>query len=157
MTKTFEVKYLREIIDARTDEILEYISKSIEASGYKEYLKNGIVLAGGVVGDYGILEKLKTLLNYDIRIGTTIKIDGMTTTLKSPACITGMGVLLTALEDEYSYLKQTNVEDKIEEVKEKVETVNTTTLNNVEKKEIVKKKIETKKSSKLKKWLGNFI
>ncbi|MEI6856877.1 cell division protein FtsA [Psychrilyobacter sp.] len=157
LTKTFEVKYLREIIDARTDEILEYISKSIEASGYKEYLKNGIVLAGGVVGNYGILEKLKTLLNYDIRIGTTIKIDGMTTTLKSPACIAGMGVLLTALEDEYSCLKQTNVEDKIEEVKGKKETVNTTTLNKVEKKGIVKKKIETKKPSKLKKWLGNFI
>lgn len=157
LTKTFEVKYLREIIDARTDEILEYISKSIEASGYKEYLKNGIVLAGGVVGNYGILEKLKTLLNYDIRIGTTIKIDGMTTTLKSPACIAGMGVLLTALEDEYSYLKETNVEDKVEEVKEKKETVNTTTLNKVEKEGIVKKKIETKKLSKLKNWLGNFI
>ncbi|UUV19382.1 cell division protein FtsA [Fusobacteria bacterium ZRK30] len=152
MTKTFEVRYLREIMDARTDEILEYISKSIEASGYKEYLKNGVVLAGGVVGDYGILEKLKSLLDYDIRIGTTIKIDGMTTTLKNPACITGMGVLLTALEDEYSDLQKTNVEDKVEEVKEKVETV-----NKVEKKEAVKKKTGTKSPSKFKKWLGNFI
>ena len=154
LTKTFEVKYLREIMDARTDEILEYISKSIEASGYKEYLKNGVVLAGGVVGDYGILEKLKALLDYDIRIGTTIKIDGMTTTLKNPACITGMGVLLTALEDEYSDLQKTNVEDKVEEEKEKekIETV-----NKVEKKEAVKKKAETKGPSKFKKWLGNFI
>jgi len=152
LNKTFEVKYLREIMDARTDEILEYISKSIEASGYKEYLKNGVVLAGGVVGDYGILEKLKALLDYDIRIGTTIKIDGMTTTLKNPACITGMGVLLTALEDEYSDLQKTNVEEKVEEVKEKVEPV-----NKVEKKEVVKKKAGTKSPSKFKKWLGNFI
>lgn len=152
VTKTFEVRYLREIMDARTDEILEYISKSIEASGYKEYLKNGIVLAGGVVGDYGILEKLKALLEYDIRIGTTIKIDGMTTTLKNPSCITGMGVLLTALEDEYSDLQKTNVEEKVEEVKEKKEEV-----NKVEKKEVVKKKSGTKSPSKFKKWLGNFI
>ncbi|WP_028854804.1 cell division protein FtsA [Psychrilyobacter atlanticus] len=154
LTKTFEVRYLREIMDARTDEILEYISKSIEASGYKEYLKNGVVLAGGVVGDYGILEKLKALLDYDIRIGTTIKIDGMTTTLKNPACITGMGVLLTALEDEYSDLQKTNVEDKVEEEKEKekIEIV-----NKVEKKEAVKKKAETRGPSKFKKWLGNFI
>lgn len=152
VTKTFEVRYLREIMDARTDEILEYISKSIEASGYKEYLKNGIVLAGGVVGDYGILEKLKALLEYDIRIGTTIKIDGMTTTLKNPSCITGMGVLLTALEDEYSDLQKTNVEEKVEEVKEKREEV-----NKVEKKETVKKKSGTKSPSKFKKWLGNFI
>lgn len=152
VTKTFEVRYLREIMDARTDEILEYISKSIEASGYKEYLKNGIVLAGGVVGDYGILEKLKALLEYDIRIGTTIKIDGMTTTLKNPSCITGMGVLLTALEDEYSDLQKTNVEEKVEEVKEKKEEV-----NKVEKKESVKKKSGTKSPSKFKKWLGNFI
>ncbi len=154
VTKTFEVRYLKEIMDARTDEILEYISKSIEASGYKEYLKNGVVLAGGVVGDYGILEKLKALLEYDIRIGTTIKIDGMTTTLKNPACITGMGVLLTALEDEYSDLQKTNVEDKVEEIKEKE---NIETVNKIQKKEVVKKKAGTKGPSKFKKWLGNFI
>ncbi len=156
VTKTFEVRYLREIIDARTDEILEYISKSIEASGYKEYLKNGLVLAGGVAGDYGILEKLKGLLDYDIRIGTTIKIDGMTTALKNPASITGMGVLLTALEDEYTELQKTNIEDKLEEVKEKTET-----MNKVEKKEIkketAKKKTGSQGGSKFKKWLGNFI
>jgi len=152
LIKSFEVKYLRDIIDARTDEILEYVSKSIVASGYKEYLKNGVVLAGGVVGDYGILEKLKALLNYEIRIGTTIKINGMTTTLKNPDCIAGMGILLTALEDEYSCLKKTNIEDKIEKEKEKIEDV-----NKVEKKDEVNKKTKIKSPSKLKKWLGNFI
>ncbi|OQY41889.1 MAG: cell division protein FtsA [Fusobacteriia bacterium 4572_74] len=152
MTKIFEVRYLREIIDARTDEIIEYILKSIEASGYKEYLKNGIVLAGGVVGDYGILEKLKVLLKYDIRIGTTINIDGVTTILKNPACITGMGVLLTALENEYNDLQKINVENKVEEEKEKLKTV-----NKIEEKEIIKKKNRTKSPSKFKKWLGNFI
>ena len=157
LTKTFEVKYLREIMDARTDEILEYISKSIEASGYKEYLKNGIVLAGGVVGDYGILEKLKALLNYDIRIGTTIKIDGMTTTLKNPACIAGMGVLLTALEDEYSNLEKINTDDKTDKVIEKKETVKKETVNKIEKKEMTKKKPGSQGKSKFKKWLGNFI
>jgi cell division protein FtsA len=156
ITKTFEVRYLREIIDARTDEILEYISKSIEASGYKEYLKNGLVLAGGVAGDYGILEKLKGLLDYDIRVGTTIKIDGMTTALKNPASITGMGVLLTALEDEYTELQKTNIEDKLEEVKEKKETVNKLEKKEV-KKETVKKKTGSQGGSKFKKWLGNFI
>ena len=157
ITKTFEVRYLREIIDARTDEILEYITKSIEASGYKDYLKNGIVLSGGVVGDYSILEKLKgLLLDYDIRIGTTIKIDGMTTTLKNPSCIAGMGVLLTALEDEYSELQKIGEENKVEEKKEVTKTV-----KNIEKKdtvkEIVKKESVSKGGSKLKKWLGNFI
>ena len=147
LTKTFEVIYLRQIIDARTDEILEYISKSIEASGYKEYLKNGVVLAGGVVEDYEILDKLKVLLNYDVRIGTTIKINGMTTTLKKPSCITGVGVLLTALEDEYSDLKKINVEDKVEKK----------TVSKVEKKDTDDKKARTKSPSRFKKWLGNFI
>jgi len=152
VTKTFEVSYLMEIIDARTYEILEYVSKNIEASGYKEYLKNGIVLAGGVVGDYGILEKLKSLLKYDIKIGTTIKIDGMTTTLKNPACITGMGVLLTALEEEYSDMQMVNSDEKEVEVQEKEKP-----LDKIEKKEIMNKESKTKSPSKLKKWLGNFI
>jgi cell division protein FtsA len=160
VTKTFEVKYLREIIDARTDEILEYILKSIEASGYKDYLKNGIVLAGGVVSSYNILEKLKGIFGENIRIGTAINISGMTTQLKDPSAVSGMGVLLTALEDEYNDLLGSSV---VEENKEK----NTTKIKEekVEEKKEVKveeKKVDTKTSkpltkSKFKKWLGNFI
>jgi len=162
VTKTFEVKYLKEIIDARTDEILEYILKSIEASGYKDYLKNGIVLAGGVVSSYNILEKLKKIFGENIRIGSAINISGMTTQLKEPSAISGMGVLLTALEDEYNNLLNSNT---IEEKKEK-EKINVELKEEkvVEKQEVKKedKKIDSKTSkpltkSKLKKWLGNFI
>ena len=153
ITKTFEIRYLREIIDARTDEILEYIIKSIEASGYKEYLKNGVILAGGIVENYEILEKLKGLLkHYEIKIGTTIKINGMTAKLKTPDYIAGMGILLTALEDEYSDLKKISIEDEIEKERQKKEEE----TNNV-KKEVTKKKTKIKSPSKLKKWLGNFI
>ena len=157
VTKTFEVSFLKEIIDARTDEIIEYILKSIEASGYKEYLKNGIVLAGGVAGNYGITEKLKKLIDNDVRVGMTININGMTTQLKHPSAISGMGVLLTALEDEYILLQNTQeIQEKKEEKKE------------IKKEEEVKKKIQEKKEKKkeekssksfekIKKWLGNFI
>lgn len=161
VTKTFDVKYISDIIEARTDEILEYVLKSIEASGYKDYLKNGIVLSGGVVSDYNILEKLKLISDENIRIGTTINISGMTSQLKDPAAVSGMGILLTSLEDEYDELLNN---PKIKEERKVAETPKKKEEVIKEKKEVAKekavKKPETSKpvvKSKWKKWLGNFI
>ncbi|MCK5780163.1 MAG: cell division protein FtsA [Psychrilyobacter sp.] len=161
-SKTYDIKYLRDIIDARTDEMLNYISSTIEASGYKEYLKNGVILTGGVVESYEILDKLKKLLGPNIKIGKTIKINGMTTKLKTPATTAGVGILLTALEDEYN-----NLEKKIGREEKKEEKSKKSTIINKEEKNVktqtkdVKKELnipkENLEKSKWKKWLSNFI
>jgi cell division protein FtsA len=166
ITKTYEVNYLRDIIDARTDEIVNYILKNIEASGYKEYIKNGIVLIGGVVNDYGILEKLKSQVNHNVKIGTTLNISGMNTELKKTSSASGMGVLLTALEEAYNDIKnETEEKQEKEKLKHKVEKKKTDEKLEVkEKKEktktkakMIKPKLDSSKMDKLKKWLSNFI
>ncbi len=166
LTKTFDMKYLRDIIDARTDEILEYICKSIEASGYKEYLKNGIVLSGGVVESYDIQERLKKIVKYDVRVSSPISIEGLNVNLKVPSSVTGVGILLTILEDEYTKLQNGEIADDVEEEKDGDNFVEE---EKVEEKELIDKskdvenerkegkKEKRSRFQKVKKWINNFI
>jgi cell division protein FtsA len=164
VAKSYEVKYIKDILNARTDEILKYVLSSIEASGYKEYIRNGIVLTGGTAGNYGILKALKKQVEYDVRIGNSIVINGMTSALKKPGAMASIGLLLIALEDEYKKLKDSKFEEpKVEEegkveatTEEKGSKEEKENKKNVEKK-ITQKDDENSVMKKIKKWFDIFV
>ena len=63
------VKYLSEIIDARTREIIDAVLYQIQESGYADKLRNGIVVTGGGANLVNLPDLLKEMSGYNVRIG----------------------------------------------------------------------------------------
>lgn len=71
-TGTYEqlpVKYLSEIITARSKEIVEAVLYMIQASGFAERLRNGIVLTGGCANLANLSGMIKDMSGYNVRPG----------------------------------------------------------------------------------------
>jgi len=66
--KTVDNKFLAGIIEARTEEILDYISGQIEKSGFADRV-NGIVITGGGSQLLNLTEKIELRTGLDVRIG----------------------------------------------------------------------------------------
>lgn len=68
----FEVKVsmLTEIIEARIDEMLEFVRKAIIDSEYYDEIKGIVIVGGGVSFIKGIVEKTESILNKSVRIGS---------------------------------------------------------------------------------------
>lgn len=67
------IKYLSEIITARMKEIIEAMLYEIEKSGYKDNLKNGVVIVGGGANMLNLCTFIKELSGYTARIGSPQK------------------------------------------------------------------------------------
>lgn len=63
------VKYLSEIITARTEEIIDAILFKIQESGYADNLRSGIVLSGGCANMINCSNLIKQMSGYNVRIG----------------------------------------------------------------------------------------
>lgn len=63
------VKYLSEIVNARTKEIVEAILYQIQESGYADKLRNGIVVTGGGANLVNLPNLIKELSGYNVRAG----------------------------------------------------------------------------------------
>ena len=63
------VKYLSEIITCRMREIVEAVLFQIQASGYADKLRNGIVLTGGGANMVNIATLIKEMSGYTVRMG----------------------------------------------------------------------------------------
>ncbi len=86
-------QFLSEIIEARTEEILEVILKEIKRSGYDGLLPAGIVLAGGTAKLLGIQDLARDVMGLPVRIGTPQNLQGLVDTLQNPAFATSVGLL----------------------------------------------------------------
>lgn len=69
--REISVKYLSEIITARQREIIDAILYEIQASGYADRLKNGVVLTGGGASMLNIGTFIKELSGYNTKVGGT--------------------------------------------------------------------------------------
>lgn len=67
--KEIPVKYLSEIISARTREILDAIFYEIQRSGMQDILRSGIVLTGGGAKLIGLGALVKDMSGYNVRLG----------------------------------------------------------------------------------------
>lgn len=72
--KQLSVKYLSEIITARTKEIIEAMLYEIQRSGLADDLKSGIVISGGCAEMANCCSLIKEMSGYSVRVGYPKKI-----------------------------------------------------------------------------------
>ncbi len=93
-------QFLSEIIEARTEEILEMILKEIKRSGYDGLLPAGIVLCGGTAELAGIRDLARDVMGLPARIGKPQNLEGLVDTLQSPAFATSVGLLQWGIQHD---------------------------------------------------------
>ena len=97
------VKYLSEIITCRAREIINAILYLIQASGFAERLRNGVVLTGGCANLANLASLIKTMSGYNVRIGYPRRY------FSSAGCpgigetgaVASVGMILSASKDPY--------------------------------------------------------
>ncbi|MBI2721629.1 MAG: cell division protein FtsA [Bacteroidetes bacterium] len=127
--KEISIKFLAQIIQARMEEILEFVLFEIKSSGYERKLSAGIVVTGGG----SLLKHLPQLVmlttGMDCRIGTPNEhLAGDDDELKNPLYATGVGLVMKGIEKYEREAKrglniakpevQTEPKTKVEQIKE---------------------------------------
>ncbi|GAB4567790.1 MAG: cell division protein FtsA [Anaerolineae bacterium] len=93
-------RFLSEILQARTAEILEEILREIKRSGYDGLLPAGVVLTGGGAQQNGLREFSREVFQLPVRIGTPNGFGGPE--LSHPAYATVVGLILWGLRQRRS-------------------------------------------------------
>ncbi len=98
--KEISERNLARIIQARLEEILDYIRWEIKRSGFEKKLIGGIVLTGGgsMLKNINLLTEFHTGFNARIGIPVDHLAHGYSSQLASPIYSTALGLLLIALE-----------------------------------------------------------
>ncbi len=137
--KEISFRSLACIIQARMEEIIEFVAYHIEKSGYYEKLGAGIVVTGGgsLLKNLAPLIKLKTGL--DVRIGTPDRFVGLDLVDKNelPLCSTSIGLLVGG----HLYVSPKAVEQKLFDDVDERETEKTAKSKKTGRSKSVKSKI----------------
>lgn len=99
--KTVEVELLqvKEILDARSEELLENINNKIEESNFAELAINGIAFTGGAVKTSGFIDKARRVLNRPVRVADMQHIKGFEESLHRHEGVTGAGLMALVLSE----------------------------------------------------------
>jgi len=98
--KTIPAGYIAEIIQPRTEEMIEMLRKEIEAFSGHESAVCGVVLTGGASLLNGFDTLAESLLGLPVRVGRPVNIRGRIAGVSSPIYSTGVG--LAAYGQEFS-------------------------------------------------------
>ncbi len=127
-SKKVSIRDIKDVIQARTGDIIDFINLTIEDSGFNGYLAKGIVLTGGVADLEGVLENIKGKIGYPVKKELPIKIKGLNKYSYGDAVV--VGIFFEDLEKEYrSYQEKlreqenVNTEENDEEMEEKIDEV----------------------------------
>jgi cell division protein FtsA len=121
--KEIAEKNLARIIQARAEEILDYVIWEVRRSGFERKLIGGIVLTGGGA----LLNHIDKLAEFhtgmSTRVGTPVEhlAHGYHEQLSSPIYATGIGLLMKGLEDLEAGLLQPIAEEQEQAAKEEEE------------------------------------
>lgn len=99
--KQIPVKYLSEIITARVREILDAVLYEIQCSGLADSLRSGMVITGGGAKLTNIVNYIKEVSGYNVRIGRTrrkVSAEGCPGVFE-PSATTSVGMILSAKDD----------------------------------------------------------
>jgi cell division protein FtsA len=97
--KEISVKFLAQIIQARMEEILEFVLFEIKSSGYERKLAAGIVVTGGGALLKHLPQLVMLTTGLDCRIGTPNEhLAGTEDELKNPLYATGVGLVMKGIE-----------------------------------------------------------
>lgn len=158
-SKKVAVDDIKNIIDARTGDIINFIAQTIEESGFNGYLGKGLVLTGGAVVIDGLLDKINKKTGYVVRKVLPTAFRGLEDVDSSQATV--IGIFTEVMEDEYNKI-QIKLNSPEPEIQEKVEENVEENLENLEKileEAQVKEKTEKKDGvmKGIKSWFSNFI
>ena len=93
-------QFLAQIIQARVEEIFEFIQKEIKRSGYDGLLPAGVVLCGGTAELAGIRDMARETLGLPTRVGAPHSLRGLVDMLSGPAYATSVGLLQWGVQPE---------------------------------------------------------
>ena len=97
--KEISVKFLAQIIQARMEEILEFVLFEIKSSGFERKLAAGIVVTGGGALLKHLPQLVMLTTGMDCRIGTPNEhLAGADDELKNPLYATGVGLVMKGIE-----------------------------------------------------------
>lgn len=97
--KEISVKFLAQIIQARMEEILEFVLFEIKSSGYEKKLSAGIVITGGGAMLKHLPQLVMLNIGMDCRIGTPNEhLATSDDELKNPLFATGIGLVMKGIE-----------------------------------------------------------
>ncbi len=102
-SKEISCRSLSYIIQARMEEIIDYVCHEIETSGYYDKLGAGVVLTGGGANLKNLSHLFKFRSGLDVRIGrpNLFAVDGEAY-VDQPTCATAVGLLLCGLESRHN-------------------------------------------------------
>ncbi|WP_291259522.1 cell division protein FtsA [Fusobacterium sp.] len=157
---------LEDFINARVEEMIDYINNTIEKSGFTGYLGKGLVLTGGVVYDKIIntdklLEKINKKTGYVARKVLPSTFSGLDSVNTSMATVIGLFYEVMEEEDQkirtgsYTHQEIELKNEKIENETKKVEELESIIDDELEKIEDTKQ--ENKVMKAIKNWFSNFI
>jgi cell division protein FtsA len=113
--KSITERSLAQIIQARVEEIFDYVMFEVKRSGFERKIHAGIVLTGGgsLLNHIDSLVQLHTGMHARVGIPTDHLAHGYNKELASPVYATAVGLLKYALENELNqyYIKVSDYED----------------------------------------------
>ncbi len=111
---------LAEVIEPRVEELYSLIQRELRASGFEELLSSGIVLTGGSAGMAGMVELGEEVFHMPVRLGVPNYSGGLAEVVRNPRFSTGVGLLISALEqkkrDEHVRLQTANIKGIFEKM-----------------------------------------
>jgi cell division protein FtsA len=109
---------LAEVIEPRVEELYSLIQRELRASGFEELLSSGIVLTGGSAAMQGMVELGEEVFHMPVRLGVPTYAGGLSEVVRNPRFSTGVGLLLSALEqrkrEEHVRMHTTNIKSVFE-------------------------------------------
>ncbi|HIC89446.1 MAG TPA: cell division protein FtsA [Anaerolineae bacterium] len=107
--------FLAEILEARTEEILDLILREVKRSGYDGLLPAGVVLTGGSAQLAGLKELSQEIFELPVRVGMPRHGDvtGLADELRSPAYATSVGLLLWGMRRNRTLSMTSNESDSL--------------------------------------------
>jgi len=91
---TFSGAEVNMIVEARVEELLEYVEKELVKIHRSRKLPGGVVLIGGTAGLPGLAEYVKDKLQLPARIGKVQGLAGLVDTVDTPAFATAAGLMM---------------------------------------------------------------
>ena len=98
-SRKIPLQQIKDIIAARTNDIVDFITETIDESGFNGLLARGIVLTGGTVDIEGVAEQVSNKSGYLVRRMLPIPLKGIKNSFYSDATV--VGIFLEDMEREY--------------------------------------------------------
>ncbi|MBK9612084.1 cell division protein FtsA [Candidatus Amarobacter glycogenicus] len=103
--KSVDVRHVCEILQARSEEILEMVAVELKRVGYYDRLAAGLVLTGGTSQLRGLPDMAEARLGIPARLGQPARYSGLSDLIGTPAFSTSIGLAEYALSGRERVLK----------------------------------------------------